>query len=91
MKLRYTYGMFFTSKNTFFNSANEFIYFTPPQTQTKTMSVCFQIGVPIANQDFICLLWGISGGTSCLNDDGVIGPCNLVTERVRRGLSIHNS
>ena len=25
-KLRYTYGMFFTSKNTFFNSANELIY-----------------------------------------------------------------
>ena len=22
------------------------------------MSVCFQIGVPRANQDFICLLWG---------------------------------
>ena len=26
MKLRYTYGIFFTSKNTFFNSANELIY-----------------------------------------------------------------
>ena len=45
------------------------------------MSVCFQIGVPGANQDFICLLWGISGGTSCFNDDSVIGLRNLVTER----------
>ena len=36
-----------------------------PQKQTKTMSVCF---------------WE-SGGTSCPNDDRVIGPCNLVTER----------
>ena len=30
----------------------------------------------------LCLFaFGISGGTSCLTDDGVIGPCNLVTER----------
>ena len=36
-----------------------------PQKQTKTLSVCF---------------WE-SGGTSCPNDDRVIGPCNLVTER----------
>ncbi len=26
--------------------------------QTKTMFVCFYIGAPRANQDFICLLWG---------------------------------
>ena len=26
--------------------------------QTKTTSVCFQIGAPGANQDFVCLLWG---------------------------------
>ena len=53
------------------------------------MSVCFQIGVPRANQDFICLLWGISGGTSCFNDDRVIGLRNLVTERVVIGLCDH--
>ena len=36
-----------------------------PQKQTKTMSVCF---------------WE-SGGTSCPNDDEVIGPCDLIVER----------
>ena len=72
----------------------------------QDLSVCFQIGVPIANQDYVCLLWGEaevrvalyplgtqnkrlynclfweSEGTSCFNDDRVIGLRNLVTERV---------
>ena len=34
---------------------------------------------------------GRSGGTSCPNDDRVIGPCNLVTERELRALLIQNS
>ena len=36
--------------------------------KTKTMSVCFQIGVPGANQDFICLL---KIGVSITNQDFV--------------------
>ena len=44
------------------------------------------------NKPRLCLfVMGNSGGTSCPNDDRVIGPCNLVTERERRGLLIQNS
>ena len=45
------------------------------------MSVCFQIGVSIANQDYVCLLWGKAEVRVAPNDDKVIGLRNLVTER----------
>ena len=49
---------------------------TGPQKQTKTVSVCF---------------WE-SGGTSCFNDDKVIGLRNLVTERdIIRATSLPNA
>ena len=39
-----------------------------------------QSGYPRANQD-LSVCYGESGGTSCFNDDRVIGLRNLVTER----------
>ena len=55
--------------------------------QTKTMSVCFYIGVPRANQDFICLLWGEAEVRVAQTiEQSDIGQCNLVTERDVIGL-----
>ena len=45
-------------------------------------------GNPRANQD-LSVCYGESGGTSCFNDDRVIGLRNLVTERVVIGLCDH--
>ena len=61
-------------------------------------------GYPKVNQDSVCLLsnrgpqskprfylfaMGESGGTSCFNDDRVIGLRNLVTERASRAISVN--
>ena len=53
-----------------------------PPKQTKTVSVCFQIGVPHNKPRHRLFVMGRrrSGDISRPNDDEVIGQCNLVTE-----------
>mgnify|MGYP003434627023 CR=1 FL=1 len=61
------------------------------QKEIKTLSVCEKNGAPRANQDLsVCFGEKESGGTSCFNDDAVIGLRNLVTERAKTLLLSNN-
>ena len=96
-------GRAFSATEYFLRMLRIYFWGTVNPRANQDLSVCFQIGVPRANQDFICLLWGEAEVRVAFNDRaeryhsrnlvterGVIGQCDLIVERASKA-NLQNS